>query len=113
METHRQTYTIRARELSRAKQRIGLHERALKAVAGLFEDAATAGMEPFHVSSGFRDRLQKDGGYEVILNNKSYSVRWVAASALSDDVVYVPQGMEFQLSNDNRGGYIISAWNSK
>jgi len=52
-----------------ANQSIGLHPDALAAVVGLFDSGESAGFGPFHVASGFRDRMMQAMLYEQIADS--------------------------------------------
>jgi len=51
--------------------------------------------------------LEEKGGFDVTIGKRSYSIRYATGA---DGVVYVPKDKDFTLSCDNRGGYIITAW---
>jgi len=55
----------------------------------------------------YLQQLQADGGFDVTIGKRSYSVRHVFPE---NGVVYVPSDADFTLSSDNKGGYIITAW---
>ena len=55
-----------------------------------------------------RNELNEEkGGFDVTIGKRSYSIRYATGA---DGVVYVPKDKDFTLSCDNRGGYIITAW---
>jgi len=57
----------------------------------------------------YLDRLEEKGGFDVVIGEQSFSVRF---SQAENGVVYVPDNREFSISSDNRGtgNYIVTAW---
>ncbi|MDR0468623.1 MAG: M15 family metallopeptidase [Peptococcaceae bacterium] len=51
--------------------------------------------------------LGENGGYCALLDGKSYFVLYQSPK---DGMIYVPESMDYSISNDNTGGYIVTAW---
>jgi len=52
-----------------ANQSIGVRQDALAATADMFEEAQAAGIGPFHIASGFRDRVRQSILYDEIADS--------------------------------------------
>lgn len=52
-------------------------------------------------------RLQETGGYTTAFDSKTY---YVLYQRPEDGMIFVPEGLEFQVSAANTGGYIVTAW---
>jgi D-alanyl-D-alanine carboxypeptidase len=53
------------------------------------------------------DFLKEIGDYSVTFGGKKYTVLYQKSQ---NDIIYVPNTPNFNISNDNTGGYIITAW---
>ena len=51
--------------------------------------------------------LKSRGGYTATLDGKTYSVLYETPE---NGIIYVPEGRNYSVSDDNTGGYIITAW---
>jgi len=51
--------------------------------------------------------LKDKGGYEITLDGKKYSVFYEKPQ---NGIINVPGGLSYEVSDDNTGGYIITAW---
>jgi len=60
----------------------------------------------------YLDMLEARGGYDLVIGQRSYSVRHQTPE---DGVIYVPSNKEFSVSGDNRGtgSAIVTAWEQK
>lgn len=51
--------------------------------------------------------LKSSGGYTVTLDGKDYTI---AYETPQNGTIYVPEGQNYNVSDDNTGGYIVTAW---
>ncbi len=51
--------------------------------------------------------LRESGGYQTKLEDRIY---YVYPAEVQDGVLYVPEGLSYEVSSDGAGGYIITAW---
>jgi len=51
--------------------------------------------------------LKDNGGYQVEYDGKTY---YVLYQIPSNGIIYVPESQDYNISNDNTGGYIVTAW---
>jgi D-alanyl-D-alanine carboxypeptidase len=51
--------------------------------------------------------LKDSGGYSASYNGKTYTVLYAKPK---NGTIYVPKDMTYTVSNDNTGGYIVTAW---
>ena len=51
--------------------------------------------------------LKENGGYSMDLGSTSYTVLYQVPQ---DGILYLPRHMEYWVSGDNTGGYVITAW---
>ena len=51
--------------------------------------------------------LKSSGGYGATLDGKKYSVLYEMPK---NGIIYVPKGQNYNVSDDNTGGYIVTAW---
>ncbi len=58
----------------------------------------------------YLESLQESGGYQVTLQGRTWYVSYQAQAA-QDGVVYIPEGLNYEVSADGCGGYLVTAWN--
>ena len=51
--------------------------------------------------------LKESGGYQLTLDGRKYTVLYLTPI---NGTVYVPENLSFEISSDNTGGYILTAW---
>ena len=51
--------------------------------------------------------LKDSGGYQVTLDGANYSVLYQIPQ---DGILYVPEDLDYSISGDNTGGFIVTAW---
>ncbi|MCL2883731.1 MAG: M15 family metallopeptidase [Coriobacteriia bacterium] len=55
----------------------------------------------------YLDYLQDSGGYQVTLGATTYYVYYEAAQ---NGILYMPRSLDYEVSSDGCGGYIVTAW---
>ena len=51
--------------------------------------------------------LQNEGSYQVALDGRQYYILYQKAE---NGIILIPEGLEFNISSTNTGGYIVTAW---